>query len=172
MLVHDVVGYECLAGNVVDEAITPDVSNQITSEEPPVKRILRGLLPMPPTKAAVTPLTFAVHVAYTEPSVRPVLHELRRRITALGPGIKENVTAKQRITYGLAHAFVEIKVQKEKILVRVHDTGLAEPQGIGKKFDKKDRRWSHDLELSVDTIDRADYAMPFVEASYRRELSR
>jgi predicted transport protein len=170
MLPRNVTGYECLAVNVVDEAITPDLSNQLTSEEH-VKPPVRQPRQTPPAKAASPAASFEDHIAYAEPSVRPILHELRRRITRLGSGIKENVTPAQRVTYRLTHDFVEIKVQKKRVLVRLFDTGVPDPRSIATPIPKSNG-WSHDAELAINTVDLVDYAMPFITASYRRELSR
>jgi predicted transport protein len=101
---------------------------------------------------------------------REILLELRKRISALGPAIKETVTRHQRITYGTAHAFVEIKVQKKRILVRVFGTGLPDTRGVVTPI-AQSHDWSHDEQLAINTLELVDYAMPFVAASYRRELS-
>ena len=74
------------------------------------------------------------------------------------------------MTYSLVRAFVEIKVRKKWVAVRVFATGVADPLGIVE--DIRGKRWPHDLELRIDTPKLVDYVMPFVEASYRRELSR
>jgi predicted transport protein len=125
----------------------------------------------PPSKATRASTSFEDHVEYAEPPIRPALHELRRHIRSLGSGIKENVTSKQRVTYRLAHDFAEIKILKKRLLVRVFDTGLPDPRNIGKAI-PKEYGWPHDLELAIDTLELVTYAMPFVAASYRRELSR
>jgi predicted transport protein len=123
-----------------------------------------------PSIASRATTSFEDHVTYAEPSIRSVLDKLRSRIIALGPGIKENITPAQRITYRLVHDFVEIKVQK-KVLIRVFDTGVPDPRNIAVAIPKS-RGWPHDAELAINTVDLVDYAMPFVAASYRRELSR
>jgi predicted transport protein len=167
----NVTDYECLAENVFDEAITPDLSNQLTSEEPleqPVRQPRRTPSPPPTTERAVT--SFEDHIAYAEPTVRPILHELRRRVTALGPMIEENVTPAQRITYRLDHDFVEIKVQKKRLLIRVSDNGVPDPLNIAASIPKSDG-WRHDAELAIYAVDLVDYVMPFIAASYRRELA-
>lgn len=169
MLPHNVTAYECLAENVVDEAITPDLSNQLTSNGLP-KHTVGHPRQAPSSHAANTSTSFEDHLTYAEPAVRPVLRELRRRITALGSGIKENVTPAQRVTYRLARDFVEIKVQKKRLLVRVFDAGVPDPRNIAALIPKS-RGWSHDLELAINTVELVDYAMPFVAASYRRNIS-
>lgn len=186
MLPHNIGAHECLADKVFDETITADLSNQL--EIIPDKSTKHGAAPMrrfrqkptvsssPPkpqasAKGLIAVPSFEVHVAFAEPAIRPILHELRKRIPALGPAIKETVTRHQRITYGLRHAFVEIKVQKKKILVRVFGTGLPDPRGVVTPIEKSNN-WSHDEELAINTLELVDYAMPFVAASYRRELSR
>jgi len=182
MLPHNVGAYECLANNVADEAITADLSNQLrilgdssTGHEGPSMKTSRQKRPTPssPPKPqsgvnnVIAPPSFEHHVAFAEPAVRPALRELRKRITALGPAIKETVTRHQRITYGTGHAFVEIKVQKKRILVRVFGTGLPDPRGVVTPI-AKSHNWSHDEQLAINTLELVDYAMPFVNASYRR----
>jgi predicted transport protein len=116
-----------------------------------------------------SPPSFEAHVAYAQPAIRPILLELRKRISALGPAIKETVTRQKRITYGAGHAFVEIKVQKERILVRVFGTGQPDPRGVVTPIPKS-HNWSHDEELAINSQELVDYAMGFVKASYARSL--
>ena len=51
-------------------------------------------------------VSFDDHVAYTDPPIRPILRELRTRITALdrsGRRIREQPTAQHRVAYKLAN---------------------------------------------------------------------
>jgi hypothetical protein len=75
-------------------------------------------------------ISFDDHVAYTEPAIRPVLRELRTRITALHRRVAEKVTVHQRIACSIARVFAEVKVQKKGVLVRVFDTGTPDPKNI------------------------------------------
>jgi hypothetical protein len=74
--------------------------------------------------------SFDDHVAYAEPPIQPILRELRTRILALGPLVAENVTAAQRVAYSVARVFVEVKVQKKRVLVRFFGMGLPDPRAV------------------------------------------
>jgi predicted transport protein len=113
--------------------------------------------------------SFDDHVAYTQPAIRPVLRELRTRITALDRRIKENVTVHQRIAYSVARVFAEVKVQKKRVLVRVFETGSPDPKNLVVDIPKK-HGWQHQKEIPIDTVELVDYAMTFVAASYRSSL--
>jgi predicted transport protein len=113
-------------------------------------------------------VSFDDHVAYAELPIRPVLHELRSRINALdtfGRAIKEGVTPKQRITYRVDHIFVELKVQKKRILIRFFRTGVADPRNLVKDIPDT-HGWQHENEIAIDSLDQIDYAMKFIESSY------
>jgi predicted transport protein len=113
--------------------------------------------------------SFDDHVAYTEPPIRPVLQELRTRITALDRKVRENVTAHQRIAYSVARIFAEVKVQKKRVLVRVFDTGLADPKNLVTDI-PREYGWQHQKQILIDSVELVDYAMTFVAASYRSSL--
>jgi predicted transport protein len=122
---------------------------------------------------ARSPVSFEDHVAYADPSVRPVLRELRTRIKALESSngkINENVTMHQRITYRVARDFVEVKVQKKRILVRFFGLGVSDPKTLVTNVPTT-HGWPHDKQIAVDSVDLIDYVMTFVKASYRSELT-
>ena len=73
--------------------------------------------------------SFEDHLEYANPPIQPVLVYLRGRIKALGR-MGEKVTKKERIAYDVERDFCEVKVQKERILVRVFDMGVSDPKGI------------------------------------------
>ena len=114
-------------------------------------------------------ISFDDHVAYTEPAIRPVLRELRTRITALDRRVAEKVTMHQRIAYSIARVFAEVKVQKKRVLVRVFDTGKPDPKNIVGDIPKT-HGWQHQKEIPIDRVELVDYAMTFVTASYRSSL--
>ena len=113
--------------------------------------------------------SFEDHLEYANPPIQPVLVYLRGRIKALGR-MGEKVTKKERIAYDVERDFCEVKVQKERILVRVFDTGLSDPKGI--VADIRRHGWPHEKEVPVNSKDLVDYAIPFIEASYRSSRAR
>ncbi|MCC6982661.1 MAG: hypothetical protein IT535_05275 [Bauldia sp.] len=114
--------------------------------------------------------TFEDHLAWTEPNTRPILLELRKRILEVSPRIIENITKSQRITYSLARIFAEIKVQKKRVLVRFFDAGLADPEGIVVPIPGT-HGWQHDKEVRIERLNQVEYAMRFIEASFRSLLA-
>jgi predicted transport protein len=114
-------------------------------------------------------VSFEDHVAYAEPAIQPVLRELRTRITALDPRVTEKVTERQRIAYRIASVFVEVKIQKKKVLARVFDTGLPDSKNIVVDIPRT-HGWQHQKEISIDRLELVEYAMTFVAASYRESL--
>ena len=110
-----VSGYECLAKERVDQAITPALSNQLF-ERPAAGTASAAArqgadgrptrkhsgqesahnVHHPVTVRATAPISFEDHVAYLDAPLRPVLRELRKRIVALdqtgGRKITEQVT--------------------------------------------------------------------------------
>jgi len=113
------------------------------------------------------------HLAYADPPIRPTLLELQKRITALDPRkISENPTEQRRITYSVARIFAEVKVQKTKILVGFFDMGVSDPMKLVRHIPyAKNQNWQHDKEIRIDSLKAVDYAMRFVEASYRSHLT-
>lgn len=112
---------------------------------------------------------FEDHLEYANPPLRPVLKYLRDRIKALG-WMGEKVTAEQRIAYDVERDFCEMKVQKSRILVRVFNVGVPDPKGI--VTDIRSKKWVYQSEIPVDSKELVDYAIPFVEASYRSPRAR
>jgi len=113
-------------------------------------------------------VSFADHLAYAEPPIRPVLAELRKRIMALDRTkrrVKETVTTERRIAYSVASIFAEVKVQKKKILVRFFEMGVSDPKNLVTDITKY--KWAWPNQIAVDSVTLVDYAMAFVEASYR-----
>jgi len=113
-------------------------------------------------------VSLADHFAYAEPAIRPVLAELLKRIKALDRTerrIKEKPTSEHRIAYSVASIFAEVKVQKKKILVRFFEMGVSDPKNLVTDITKY--RWPWPKQIAVDSVALVDYAMAFVEASYR-----
>ena len=113
-------------------------------------------------------ISFGDHLAYAEPPIRPVLAELRKRIMALDRTerrIKEKATSEHRIAYSVSSIFAEVKVQKKKILVRFFEMGVSDPKNLVTDITKY--KWPWPKQIAVDSVASVDYAMAFVEASYR-----
>jgi predicted transport protein len=110
-------------------------------------------------------VTFADVVDHANPSIQPVLLHLRGRIRGLGR-MGEKVTSKTRISYEVERDFCEVRVQRERILVRVFNTGKPDPKGIITDIPKS-HGWQFQKEIPIDSKQLVDYAIPFVEASYR-----
>jgi predicted transport protein len=115
-------------------------------------------------------VSFEDHEKYTDATLRPVLRKLRERILALGR-MDENPTPAQRIAYSVGRIFAEVKVQKKRILVRVFDMGVADPKGIVTNIPGT-HKWQHQKQIPIDSVGLVDYAMPFIEASYRSSLTK
>jgi len=188
-----VSGYECLAKERFDQAITPALSNQLVERpeagtesaadrqsprEPSVqKRSGQGSAHKahhPSTVGATAPISFEDHVAYVAAPLRPVLRELRNRIVALdqngGRRITEQVTKQQRVAYSVNRIFAELKVQKKRILVRFFGMRNPDPKNIVTSVPAT-HRWQHDREIAIQNLELLDYAMPFIEASYHSLLT-
>jgi predicted transport protein len=179
--------YECLAADQPDDAITSELSNQLTNSaatkitnvSPP--RSSKQHRPNRPGQVrspqirvkglGTAALSFDDHVAYTEPQVRPVLHDLRTRILALGSRVEEKVTPAQRIAYSVARVFAEVKVQKKRILVRVFDMGMPDVREIVTDIPGK-HKWQHQKEIAIDSLELVDDAVKFIEASYKSSLTK
>lgn len=188
-----VAGYECLAKERFDQAITPALSNQLveqpeagtvsvagrqSADGPPVRKHSGQRSAHDPhhpsTVRATAPISFEDHVAYVEAPLRPVLLELRKRIVALGQigagKITEQVTKHQRVAYSVNRIFAELKVQKKRILVRFFGMSVPDPKNIVTGIPAT-HRWQHDKEIAIQNLQLLDYGMPFIEASYHSHLT-
>jgi predicted transport protein len=84
----------------------------------------------------------------------------------------EKITSKQRIAYEVERDFCEVKVQKERILARVFDMGVADPRGIVTDI-APSHKWQHQKEIPIDSKELVvDYAVPFIEASYKSSRAK
>jgi predicted transport protein len=73
----------------------------------------------------------------------------------------EKVTSKTRISYEVERDFCEVRVQKERILVRVFNTGMRDPKGVINDIPKS-HGWQFEKEIPIDSEQLVDYAIPFV----------
>jgi predicted transport protein len=115
-------------------------------------------------------VSFQDHVEYADPVIRPVLRELRDRIIGLGR-MQEKPTPAQRMKYSRARDFCEVKIQKNRILVRVFNMEVPDPKGIVTDIPGT-HLWQYQKEIPVDCMELVDYAMPFIVASYQSPRAR
>ncbi|MEX0955028.1 MAG: DGQHR domain-containing protein [Rhizobiaceae bacterium] len=112
------------------------------------------------------------HISYAEPELRPVLTELRSRIMQLHAGIVERATAAQRLVYLVDRIFAEVKVQKNRVLVRVFANDTPDPKRLLRHIDHAAKNgWQHDKELHIEDLSALEEGMPFIEASLRVSLA-
>ncbi len=161
-----------------DAAITSELSNQLADETqrdipPPAPRVMSSKPLLTESVRVRSPSTtivsFEDHVAYADPAIRPLLRQLRTRIIGLkqpGRAITERVTKHQRIAYSAERIFAEVKVQKKRVLVRFFGTGVPDHKNLVTDVPTT-HRWQHDKEIALDSPSLTDYAMRFIEPSYR-----
>jgi len=66
--------------------------------------------------------------------------------------------------------FTEVKVQKKRVLVRFFGTGVADPKNLVTTVPET-HQWQHDKEIALDSPSLLDYAMTFIERSYKSHLA-
>ncbi|CDX58749.1 hypothetical protein MPL3365_30287 [Mesorhizobium plurifarium] len=116
-------------------------------------------------------ISFEDHVAYTDAPLQPILRQLRQQIFQIDDCLREGeaVTPAQRIAYrvpGASRGFMEIKVQRSAILVRLIDTELADPRGAKHRIPDS-HGWAVKNEFRIAGHDDAEYVMPFIRAAWR-----
>lgn len=173
-----IAGYECLAHEKFDPAITSELSNQLTDQNqphiPPTEPRIATNDPLSKRHVRARPqsstfVSFQDHVAYADPPIRPLVQQLRTRIIGLHRSeraITERITKHQRIAYSVERVFAEVKVQKKRVLVRFFGTGVADPKNLITDVPAT-HQWQHDKEIALDSPNLIDYAMRFIEPSYR-----
>lgn len=173
-----VVGYECLACDKFDPAITFELSNQLADQSqrhvPPSESRITSSKPLSKIRARVRSpspaiVSFQDHIAYADPPIQPLLRQLRTRIIGLEQAertITERVIKHQRIAYSVDRVFAEVKVQKKRVLVRFFGAGVDDPKNLVTDVPAT-HQWQHDKEIALDSPRLIDYAMRFIELSYR-----
>ncbi|MBZ9864223.1 hypothetical protein LB515_02430 [Mesorhizobium sp. CA15] len=116
-------------------------------------------------------ISFKDHVAYTDARLQPILRQLRQHILEIDGCLHEGeaVTPAQRIAYtvpGTRRGFLEIKVQRNAILVRLIDTGLADPRGAIHRIPDS-HGWVVKDEFRILGKEDAEYVKPFIRAAWR-----
>lgn len=114
---------------------------------------------------------FEDHVAYTDAPRQSILRSLRQHILEIDNRLREGeaVTPAQRIAYkipGSRRCFLEIKVQRSAILVRLVDTGLADPRGAIHRIPDS-HGWAVKDEFRIAGEEDAEYVKPFIRAAWR-----
>ena len=116
-------------------------------------------------------VTFEDHRRYTDPPRANVLDELRRLVLALdGRGRSvERCTPAQRIVYEICgyQSFIEVKVARSSITVRLLDGRRPDPAGITTPIPSTNN-WSYKRNIKISTLAQLEAAMPFITASYHR----
>ncbi len=116
-------------------------------------------------------VTFEDHAAYTTAPLRPILMDLRSRLLSLDDQLRqgEQCTTSQRIRYKIpgGRIFLEVKVQRAAILLRLVDGGCPDPAGITSDVPES-FGWGQ-LKKQITLLSMADLeaAMPFIDAAYR-----
>jgi predicted transport protein len=116
-------------------------------------------------------ITFEDHFAYTDADRQPLLRQIRQYIISLDDRLRrgETVTARQRIAYKIPgdKNFIEIKVQRADILIRLIETNVQDHRKMVRKIPEShgwgDLKDEYRISDSVD----AEYALQFIEAAYR-----
>jgi len=122
------------------------------------------------------PVSFDDHVSYTDAIRQPILRQLRNDILALDDRLRsgETITPAQRIVYKIPgdKNFIEVKVQRTAILVRLIETSIHDSHGAVRKI-PEEHGWG-DLkdEIRISSTAEAEYAMQFIRAAYRIAAAR
>ncbi|MEY9722166.1 putative transport protein [Sinorhizobium fredii] len=120
------------------------------------------------------PTCFEDHIAYTDALRQPLLRELRNYILAIDDRLRsgETITPRQRIAYKIPGGtnFMEIKVQRSAILVRLPATGIVDPGGKVQKIPDSHGWGRLKDEIRISSASDVKYALPFMEAACRTEL--
>jgi len=121
-------------------------------------------------------MTFDDIASYATAPYRPILVDLRRRIHDLGPELQhcEGYTGKQRIRYALPNdiIFLEIKVQREAIVLHMINAGLPDPDGITTPIPESYGWRQLELRIRLSSSDQVEAAMGFIKAAYQLRLAR
>jgi predicted transport protein len=122
-------------------------------------------------KAPGAIVTFEDHAAYTDAPRRPILNELRSRVLSLDERLRqgEQCTSGQRIAYKIpgGRIFLEVKVQRAAILLRLVDGGCPDPAGIANDIPPSHGWGRLKKQITILAVADLEAAMPFVEAAFR-----
>jgi hypothetical protein len=150
----------------------PPADGAATSPQP--REISVGSSQQPRKRSSLKPagalVTFEDHAAYTDAPRRPILGELRRRVLNLDAHLQqgEQCTTSQRIRYKIpgGKIFLEVKVQRAAILLRLADGGCPDA-GITSDIPESFGWGQLKKQITLLSMADLDAAMPFVEAAYR-----
>jgi predicted transport protein len=152
--------------------IRPVPANDPASVAPPREISTGASLPKQSgRKPAGSVVTFEDHAAYTDAPRRAVLIELRSRVLSLAEQLRhgEQCTTSQRIRYKIpgGKIFLEVKVQRAAILLRLVDGGCPDPTEITSDIPESFGWGQLKKQITILTMADLDAAMPFIEAAYR-----
>ena len=130
---------------------------------------------MPPRKVSAKKasgaiITFEDNASYTDDLRRSILNDLRCRVLSLDSRLRqgEHCTAGQRIAYKIPgdRIFLEIKVQRAAILLRLVDGGCLDLNGLTNDIPAS-HGWGR-LKKQITILSNTDLeaAIPFIEAAY------
>lgn len=116
-------------------------------------------------------MTFEDHAAYADAPRRSVLSTLRGMVHELDPRFRqgEGCTPSNRITYKFPDAknlFLEVKVQRSAILMRVRDVRCTYPAGITSSV-PENFGWGKKKQIRLSNVDDLNAAIPCLKAAYR-----
>jgi predicted transport protein len=124
----------------------------------------------------VRPVTFEDHFAYTDADRQPLLRQIRQYIISLDDRLRrgETVTARQRIAYEIPgdKNFIEIKVQRADILIRLIETSVQDQRKVVRKIPESHGWGDLKDEFRISDPMDAEYALQFIEAAYRIAAGR
>lgn len=124
----------------------------------------------------LSPVEFDDHLDYADAIRRPLLQQLRQYMLSLDGrmGRGEAITKAQRIAYRIPGGtiFIEIKVQRSAILVRLIETGLV-PRGLDVRKIPESHGW-RDLkdEIRLTGASEMPAALLAIQAAYRNAATR
>jgi predicted transport protein len=115
------------------------------------------------------------HVKYAQPAIRPLVKTLDQRIMALGSlsePIRRQITPAQRFAYqiGTKQQFLEVKVQREAVLLRFKRTILRDEKSLVRDIPKS-HGWTSDQEILITNAEELEYAMRFAAAAFEKSKS-
>ena len=126
--------------------------------------------------APITAVNFEDHIAYTDVIRQPILRQLRQDIIAMDDRLAagESVTLARRIRYKIpgGKIFIEIKVQRSAVLVRLTETPVADTSGVVRKIPESHGWGDLKDEFRLTSVSEVEYVLQFVRAAYQIAVSR
>ncbi|HVF69213.1 MAG TPA: DUF5655 domain-containing protein, partial [Xanthomonadales bacterium] len=116
-----------------------------------------------------TKYTLEDHSEYLHGEISDLFNLIRRRILNLDPGVKE-VILKKYIAYKTSTNFVDIKFQKERLLliINLEFAEINDPRGFARDVTGVGHRGNGDIEVGFSNVSDLDYVMSLVQQSYAK----